>query len=615
MAVRKWRVTCARVNPAPSFRLAQAGLFLTVLGAKLWLLAAIGWDLPFWDQWDAEINEVVRQWGDGELGVPQLLRAHNEHRVFTTRLFVLGWFLWNGQWSGLVGAVASALVHAGFAVVLLRLAGGWLAGWRCAAFGGMLLVLFGLPFAWENTGVGFQVQFYFLALFSVGHVALALASDRFGWRWATAQGCGLLAGLSMGSGMLSSAAVLAVLGWQWLRRRVLSAPQLASAVVAAGFVVAGWIFRHEVPGHAFLKATGLAQLAESFARILAWPWQHALPLGILLLGPILLFAWRRVLGPRLHPGADAVAAGLLAWIWLQCLATAWARGGTPALWSPRYYDLFSLHVALGFACALREFPPRWGAGFAALVAPAVAVGLWMNTAWERFRVVPALHARQEQRMRAMVVTGDPTHLRAAPREELSYPEPEMMLRQLSSPKVREALPPSVRLPLPVTTGLEPREVPAALRDVSLPVAWSSWPAATGGGPRKWTSAVMPASTSRVLRFRVAGDLGARGKALQLVVRSEAGEASILPAAAPGERWKSVNVFRPTGPWWIEASADDPTAWFAFTAPVEVRLGTWMAERLIHDRAWVSGLGLALLAASGTLAWRGRPGHRLAERGA
>ena len=593
------------MNPALPFRLAQAGLFLTVLGAKLWLLAAIGWDVPFWDQWDAEIEGVVRRWGDGELGWPQLLESHNEHRIFTTRLFVLGWFVWNGQWSGLVGAVMSGLVYSGFAVVLLRLASGWLAGWRLAAFGGMLLALFGLPFAWENTIVGFQVQFYFLALFSVGHVALALASDRFGWRWAAAQGCGALACLSMGSGLLSSAAVLAVLGWQGLRRRTLSASQVASLAIAAGLVAAGWIFRQEVPAHAVLKAQGLAQLAESFARVLAWPWRHAPLVGILVLGPILLFAWRRVLRPRLRPGADAVAAGLLAWIWLQCLATAWARGGTPTLWSPRYFDLFALNVALGFACALREIPPRWCAGVAALLASVITLGLWKNIPWVRFRQLPDLHARQEWRVRAEVATGDLNYLRAAPREELPYPEPETILVRLSTEKIREVLPPSIRPPLPVMSGPETRAVPTALRDASLPVAWSSWSPGAGSGPRKWTSVVMPASTSRVLRFRVAGDLGAPGKALRLVVRSEKGEANILPPTAPGERWKVLNVFRPPGPWWIEATAEDSDAWFAFTAPVEVQTGTWMAERLIHDRAWVIGLGLTLLAASGALAWRQR----------
>ena len=103
-----------------------AGLFLTGLGAKLWLINTYGTSLPFWDQWD-EARVVYSPYFEGKLRLADLFQAHNEHRIFFTRVYDLVILNLNGQWDNRVEMVANAIVHVatmvGFVGVAAKLFG------------------------------------------------------------------------------------------------------------------------------------------------------------------------------------------------------------------------------------------------------------------------------------------------------------------------------------------------------------------------------------------------------------------------------------------------------------------------------------------------------------
>ena len=67
-------------------------LFLVGLGAKLWLILRFGTPLPFWDQWE-EARVVYLPYFEGKLSLAGLFSAHNEHRIFFTRIYGLGLLL------------------------------------------------------------------------------------------------------------------------------------------------------------------------------------------------------------------------------------------------------------------------------------------------------------------------------------------------------------------------------------------------------------------------------------------------------------------------------------------------------------------------------------------
>ncbi|MEI7553102.1 MAG: hypothetical protein WCL24_12305, partial [Verrucomicrobiota bacterium] len=248
-----------------------AGFCLLIFGGKLWLVSAAGSDLPTWDQWDAEGEVVLRPWLEGWMGQKEIFHPHNEHRLVTTKLFNLGLFIANGQWDNLLEATVNAAVHTACALVLLFLALPWLPRPWPGVFAALLTLLFTLPFGWENSLFGFQVQFYFLLLFSLGHLGLTLKGDGFSIRWGVGQICGLLAALSLASGFLSALGVLAVLGHRLVRERRWSAQQITTTSLALIFTVLGWILKNDVPAHAVLRAHDAGQFAGAFFKLLTWP--------------------------------------------------------------------------------------------------------------------------------------------------------------------------------------------------------------------------------------------------------------------------------------------------------------------------------------------------------
>ena len=574
-----------------------AGFGLLIFGAKLWFIRVAGSDLPSWDQWDAEGEVTLRPFVEGWLGQKEILHPHNEHRLITTKLYVLGLFAANGQWDGLLETTVNAALHTGCALLLLLAVSQGLPRPWPVWVGALLVLLFSLPFSWENTLFGFQVQFYFLLLFSLGHLWLTLESDRFSVRWALGQLCGLLAVASLASGFLSAIAILAVLGHRLVRERRWSAQQWTTASLAVAFSLLGWVMKNDVPGHAELRVHGPGQFIEAILQLIAWPGSAVFPWALLLFIPTVVFVVRRVQSRETTP-IEARLMGLLAWVLLQCLATAYARGGSGTVLSPRYMDLLAVNVILGLVFLIREFAGRTRLVLTALWLAAVVAGLTQQSLfmWRDF-VGPNIPRQQTQEthVRDFVRTGDSAHLLNKPWGDVPYPDGPTLLDRLSHKSIQAILPPSVRLSVPLANGA-PISVPASVPAATRPVAFSTWSVPPLQRPYVWRSGLQPATTLPVLRFRVAGDLDDTPGHGLLVVKSAAGEVSVVPDAAPGAYWKNVSVFRPAGEWWIEATVPDGAAWFAFTEPVEVGRLTWAAEKMLKLHALVMLAGGLLLAA-------------------
>jgi hypothetical protein len=583
--------------------LVLAGFALLIFGGKLWLISAAGSDLPTWDQWDAESETLFRPWLEGHLSVRDLFHPHNEHRLVTTKLYALGLLMANGQWDAFVETTANAAVHTVFAVLLLLLARRWLKGIWLAGFGALLVLLLTLPFSWENTLFGFQIQFYFLELFSLGYIWLAFESDRFGWRWGAGQVCAVLAVFTMASGFLASAAVLSVLGWRWLRERRWTAQQIATALIAVVLCIAGWMLKYPVSGHESLKAHSVAQFCDGVLELLGWPGVAFFPWSLALFVPAVLFAMRW-LRRRETTAADRILAGLLLWVVLQCLATAYARSGM--LLSSRYLDLFAVNVALGWVFLCREFTGRTRTGVAVVWLGIAITGLVQQSRQQwHDAIVPiqSRNLRQQENVRAFLRTNDSAHLLNKPFGDIPYPNGQTLSQRLASPIIQAIMPLSVRRPVAVVRGapIPPQAVAPSLLSSPAPVAVSTWSLPKSAPAFAWHSTHQPAGTLPVLRFRVAGNIGSSGKGLQIAVKSSAGEVMLLPDPSPGLRWKTVNIFRPSGEWWIEVTDSDPAGWLAFTEPVELGRLSWFAEKLLKYHRRFILVGVSLLAAGAALA--------------
>ena len=98
--------------------LLPAAVFALVLAVQLFLVARVGTDIPFQDQWDVEGRALYPAWRDGTWHAADLFRPHNEHRILWTRLLDLALFAANGQWDPLVQLAASAVLRAAGAAIL-----------------------------------------------------------------------------------------------------------------------------------------------------------------------------------------------------------------------------------------------------------------------------------------------------------------------------------------------------------------------------------------------------------------------------------------------------------------------------------------------------------------
>lgn len=575
------------------------GVALIIFSAKLSLIDTAGSDLPLLDQWDGEAEKVIRPWLEGHLTASGIFASHNEHRIITTKLYALGLVMVGGQWNALVATTTNAAIHTLGAIALLLLTRRWVSGRWTLLMLAVVILLFALPFAWENTLYGFQVQFYFLLIFSLGHLVFALEHPRHAGRWWVGQFCGLLAIATMASGFLSSVAVLIVLGVRLARDRRLGVWDIASTVLAFCLTILGWLMKVDVPEHLPLHAHDLMQFARGFLQLLTWPAPTLLPIVFM---PAAFFLGR-VARNRTPRTADPLLLGLLAWSMLQAAALAYGRGGGAVLAS-RYFDLLTLNVFLGAVFLITEFSGRTRAWLAVGWSIAIAVGLGHESRVQWHGAIePQIVNRIEQQthVRNYLSTLDPAEFKDLSWPQIPYPSGEVLIQRLSSPALQSILPPSVRRPLQLSPSGEAtaRLLPLELRSSPIAPVLSTWPAENP--PLSWRSAPQQDGLP-ILRFRVIGDIGSAGRDLHLVLKTASLEQPIATEAPTSNRWKTANVQRPAGTWWVEATDNDPTAWFAFTNPIEVSRWSWFAEKLLKHHRSLFAFGVALLAAG---AWTDR----------
>src|SRR4051812_22117235 len=102
-------------------------LFLIGLGMKLVMMQQCVNPLPYFDQWEDEAAGVYIPYYEHQLGVADLFRAQNEHRIVFTHVYDLALLLLNGQWDSQLQMVLNAAIYsaaiAGFGCLMAVLMG------------------------------------------------------------------------------------------------------------------------------------------------------------------------------------------------------------------------------------------------------------------------------------------------------------------------------------------------------------------------------------------------------------------------------------------------------------------------------------------------------------
>jgi hypothetical protein len=425
-----------------------AAFFLLVLGGKLLLISYYGAAIPFWDQWDAEALNLYRPYLEGTLAFGDLFATHNEHRLFTARLFLLALLELNGRiWDPVLQMQVNAVLHVIVLLVILRFLGKGLTDSSRYFLSLFAAIVYLVPFGWENSLMGIQSLFYLLLLFSLLCLWLTVTHPVFGMRWWLGMLSGLVACLTLASGVVALLAGVVVL----LLRRLLAPnggrfPFLA-VLLPLLLVAAVVYFTPTIPGHAALKAHSPGQFLGAFLAVAAWPGQY-FPFLVIQL-PFLLFVGLFLRGKLMRSESQWFLLALGVWLFGQYALLAYGRAtGHDA---SRYLDFFSIGLLLNAACAavlFRHFSERSiSRRRLALAAWLVVVAIGLSV--EAPGMLRALAEKRdgslasEVNTRAYVVTRDYSHLLDKPFLHVPYPDSARLKAILDQPTIRAILPANI----------------------------------------------------------------------------------------------------------------------------------------------------------------------------
>ncbi len=606
------RLTHTDVASGRFAALSMAVLFLVVFSAKLLLMRQNPVTVPYWDQWNGEAGVLYLPFSECRLSWAQMFSQHNEHRFFFSRLLALDLLRANGQWDPRLQQVVNAALHSLVAILVVAIL--WIAQERrrlsLLLFVGV--VTFALPFAWENTLLGFQSGFYFLLLFSVLGLWLTTKHSAATRPWILGWLCALCGLFTGASGLLLPLVIVLVAALKLANdRRELN--QSLSTLAAAGVIlVLGLLTASSpLPYHEVFRAKTVSDFAGALGRNMAWPWvAHPqlsvvmwLPTGVLLI----LMTLRRSKTTVL----ERFIIGLGFWVALQAGAIAYGRGAGAPVPAARYQDFLSLgFVANAVAAAVSL--DRMGSGTMArrvamtalvcwLLVPIVGLQRLVAETQATVGVWRQYWSAQASNVRRFVITGDLTEFTSKrPVEQLPYPDAQALAAMLQEPYIRRILPAAVREPVRV----EPRTVTndAFVPDGSYPMTprdpiSRSWGSYTNQGAlargRFESLPIESCQFGSSLQFHVAGSSGLRRQYLAAKDLQSGREQKVEPGKLAGEGWVSAVVACPTGPYAIVAVDETLDDWLSFREPVEVGRASPMVEWLIALSPKLIVIGLAL----------------------
>jgi hypothetical protein len=601
---------------SPVLLLQTAALFLVILGVRFAIVWRFGSDLPYWDQWGVEGQELIKRYYDGTLSFRHWFMASNEHRVFFTRVIALGLTLLNGQWDArvemLVNAVICTVAASGLfyfvAAGLKSFAQRW--AWFVA-----VMVMFALPFGWENTIAGYQSQFYLLALFSLAAIALLGNYPAYSRQWLS--GCLLLfcSLFSMASGLLAAIVIILLLVLLLIRERKnwrdLLRQGIPTYLFCMAIAIAGLMLTVRVEAHAQYRSQAVGPFLKALTACLAWPyighnWWVAvswLPFVCLLIAVVAGFA--------ASSAAERMALGMGLWVIVQSAATAFSR--STIVYSARYFDVYSYGLLANFLCLLLLGQVSRSAWKYAVLMPLAIVWLAVNgTHLYALSFNDALENRkffydvEAANTGAYLASNDFNFLvPKQDKKEIPFPNPETYRDWLKDPVIRAVLPGSVRPAIALEStraGLNPGR--NTLGILEMPI---------NPGQRVWTAFQSPQGTS----FEAVGQKSAalpfvsffvNGDFAKIVIKDAHNRAHSLHKLPAGGysgnlgQWQAVYAFCPGTECRISGALAGGAASLTFSEPRE--MGRWSVWGLraasMGETIFRIGLAISVMALLGEL---------------
>jgi len=419
--------------------------FIFLLGIKRLIIDLYANSTPYWDQWDAEAANLYLPLINGRLNFFDLFAAHNEHRIFTTRLLGLFLFEANGRvWNPILQMVVNAFIHILSLCMLLFLLGKSLPKRSLIPLLIFSFLILCIPLGWENTLSGFQAQFYLLLLFTFiflrGMSKFSFGS--FEWWWAFF--AGLLCPLTLASGSISLIAGATIL----LIRRLSfnenkKVPMWTIALLILVSIVAIY-YTPIIPTHSSLKAQSFSDFFASLATALSWPSNIKYVGFILVQAPLIFFGYFFYRYSSFRTNENLFICAIALWFFGQAMSISYGRFSAPT--TSRYLDIYVVGIILNATVILSCFENK---NFRKkIIYPillwliVVLFGIYSDigrlNAELKQKAINSLE--QEKNVRAYLCTSDYGYLQNKKLLELPYPSPDRLKMLLDDSAIRSFLP-------------------------------------------------------------------------------------------------------------------------------------------------------------------------------
>jgi len=437
-----------------------AGAILLMVGLRWELVEEMGSSVPQHDQWQAEPDYLYKPWLSGGVPLQHFLHPHNGHRIAPTRALALGLFVGNqGQWDGKLQMTANAILAALVLIPLVGLMRPFMAPSVLLLSMLGMVYLYGSAVLYENALWGFQSQFYFLIVFSLGHIWGVLHPGQRKWLWAMGWLAGLIGIFSFGSGWIAPVITTVLTVWHHGVRQMQRRPAvwllLGLAVIGVGVAVT-------TPSPS-LEISLTGQTLVFAAKLLAVPVREVTWFGLLGWAPLILWLILRPVRlkrPSLsHLGVMAVVAWLLAHVAAIVVGREPPAGVVPN----RYLDIMAVGLAInavGWAAMAPTFCSqqaslfrRWGFGVAC--CGWVGAMLWavrQTDTVHRENVAPILeriYGEQVERVRGFLESRDASWLREKPYPSVPSAVVDQFEKQLRDPVILQMFPPEIQPSIPL----------------------------------------------------------------------------------------------------------------------------------------------------------------------
>ena len=581
------------------------GVFFIIFSIKLVLIAEYGNSVPFWDQWDAEADFLYLPWVEGRLELSQLFAPHNEHRILWTRLLGIAELEFNGGiWDPLFQMLVNAALHSLAILIFLTVLKKELPKQSFHVFAFMGILLFGIPYGWENTLSGFQSQFYFMLLFGFISIAVLIKTEPLGVKWFCGYFLLILSCFSLSSGFLAGVAVSGCYVLQMIYARKINISKVTGIILLGIYSTIAYLMIPVNDGHEALKASSIQDFIVAFAKSLSFPFPNNPAMAFIIQMPFLIMLSISVIKTEKSDNSPKIPWILMAvgiWVWLNAAATAYGRGqggGAPA---SRYMDTITVGIMLNYALLFfirQKFNSRIILMGVCLWVLVVSVGSFNYLSDS---VIPELKSKerfskiQASNLRNYLYTGNRDLFKSQPYFHIPYPSAERLIMLLDNPNMRNMLPSEL------LSSVKPKNIenkgfrldgyyPTTPSEEGI-VAWGSYGVHKRDlvkGQLRWE--FNPIDRGHYLQLSVAGYPTREGMGIKILNDSSNTKFVDFPKN-PREKWETYTFKTPDKAFSIIAEDQSESTWLALTYPHPVGRGTYFTKITLEHWFVFMGLGV------------------------